>query len=73
MPRDRIAEVGQGVREFICNECGAIVPVSDVRRAVMEMESTRATCPHCGKLNRIDGSSQVFAFECRHCGRGVAA
>ena len=58
-------------RRFICNECGAVVPAEDVQRAVMDMESCEATCPHCGCANRIDGFSMIEAFVCRYCGRGV--
>jgi hypothetical protein len=58
--------------EFICNECGAAVPLADVQRVVMEMESTEATCPHCGRVNQISGFSEVFAFVCRYCGKGAA-
>ena len=57
--------------EFVCNECGAKIPTRDVYRAVMQMESTEATCPHCGRLNQIDGFSEISAFICRHCGRGI--
>jgi hypothetical protein len=57
---------------FICNECGVTVSKEDVARLVMEMESCEETCPHCGKLNHIDGFSQAFAFVCRRRGRGVA-
>jgi hypothetical protein len=57
--------------QFVCNECGAVVPVADVQGAVMEMESCEATCPHCGRINHIDGFSKIEAFVCRHCGRGV--
>ena len=56
---------------FICNECGATVSKEDVARLVLEMESTDETCPHCGKLNHIEGFSQVLAFVCRHCAQGV--
>jgi predicted RNA-binding Zn-ribbon protein involved in translation (DUF1610 family) len=57
--------------EFLCNECGGVIPPADVHRAVMEMESTEATCPHCGWVNHIDGFSEVHAFTCRYCGEGV--
>ena len=56
---------------FVCNECGATVPKEDVARIVLEMEFCEATCPHCGKVNHIDGFSEVFAFRCRFCGEGV--
>ena len=49
-----------------------MIPPEDIQRVVMEMPSVEETCPHCGKLNRIDGFSQVFAFVCRFCGEGVA-
>lgn len=58
-------------RRFHCNECGAAVPVEDVQRAVLAMEATDVTCPHCSQVNRIEGFSDVFAFRCRHCGEGV--
>lgn len=54
--------------QFVCNECGLTLPTADVQRAVMEMESTEATCPHCGRVNRIDGFSEVDVFVCRYCG-----
>ncbi len=57
--------------EYHCNECGAIISAGDVHRVVMEMPSVEETCPHCGRVNQIDGFLQVFAFVCRHCGQGV--
>ena len=57
--------------KFTCNECGEPVPVQDVQRVVLEMESTEATCPHCGHVNQIDGfprcshSSAITAAEVR--------
>jgi transposase-like protein len=57
--------------EYRCNECGAVIPPEDVHRVVMEMPSAKETCPHCGTVNQIEGFSEVFAFVCRHCGRGV--
>ena len=56
---------------FVCNECGAEVPVEEVQRIVMAMESCEETCPHCGHVNQIDGFSRLLAFVCRHCGGGV--
>jgi transposase-like protein len=56
---------------FECNECGVIVSKEDAARIVLEMDSCDETCPHCGKGNRIEGFSEVFAFTCRYCGRGV--
>jgi len=67
-----LVEIVADVREFRCNECGAVVPVDDVQRAVMQMESCDATCPHCGKVNEISGFSEVSAFVCRYCERGVS-
>jgi predicted RNA-binding Zn-ribbon protein involved in translation (DUF1610 family) len=57
--------------KFVCNECGAVIPPEDVQRVVMTMESVEATCPHCGRVNQISGFSEVLAFTCRYCGRGV--
>lgn len=59
----------EGTR-FVCNECGAVVSKKDVARIVIEMESTDVSCPHCGKVNHIDGFSEVSAFV-RFCGEGV--
>jgi hypothetical protein len=58
---------------FICNECGAVVSKEEVARLVLEMESCDATCPHCGRVNHIEGFSEVSAFRCRYCGEGVAS
>jgi len=67
-----LCEIVEDTTYFLCNECGAIVSKEDVARVVVEMESTDATCPHCGRVNSIDGFSEVYAFVCRYCGRGVA-
>ena len=56
---------------FECNECGAVLTKEQVAPIILAMESCEATCPHCGKVNRIDGFSEVFAFRCRFCGEGV--
>jgi hypothetical protein len=56
---------------FVCNECGAVVPKEDVARLLLEMESCEATYPHCGKINRIEGFSELSAFRCQYCGEGV--
>jgi DNA-directed RNA polymerase subunit RPC12/RpoP len=40
---------------FQCNECSAIVSKEEVARIVLQMESSKATCPHCGRLNEISG------------------
>jgi len=53
---------------FVCNECWALISKEDVTRIVVEMESTEASCPHCGRVNHIEGFSEVFAFRCRFCG-----
>ena len=57
--------------EYRCNECDAVIATEVVQRAIIEMESTSETCPHCGKVNKIDGFSKIEAFTCRYCGRGV--
>ena len=35
------------------------------------MESCQAICPHCGRVNHIEGLAEVFTFVCRHCGEAV--
>jgi predicted RNA-binding Zn-ribbon protein involved in translation (DUF1610 family) len=56
---------------FVCNECGAVLTKEQVAPLILEMESCEATCPHCGKVNHIEGFSEVFAFRCRFCDEGV--
>jgi hypothetical protein len=56
---------------FVCNECGAVLTKEQVAPLILEMESCDATCPHCGRVNHIDGFSEVSAFRCRFCGEGV--
>jgi hypothetical protein len=48
-----------------------VIPAGDVHRAAMEIESTEATCAHCGQINQISGLATVDAFICVRCGRGV--
>jgi hypothetical protein len=57
--------------KWICNECGATLTKEQIATLILEMESSEATCPHCGKMNHIEGFSDVFAFRCRFCGEGV--
>ncbi len=58
--------------QFFCNECSTEVSIQDVQRIILEIETTAPTCPHCGHINQIHGFSTVYAFTCRHCGRGVS-
>ncbi len=67
-----LVEVVGDTTEYRCNECGAIIPPEDVQRIVMEMESVEVSCPHCGKVNHIEGFSEVYAFVCRYCGHSTA-
>jgi hypothetical protein len=57
--------------KFVCNECGAVLSQEQVATLVFAMESTEATCPHCRRVNEINGFSEICAFRCRHCGKGV--
>jgi hypothetical protein len=50
-----LVEIVGETTEYRCNECNAIIPPEEVQRVVMEMPSVDATCPHCGKVNQIDG------------------
>jgi predicted RNA-binding Zn-ribbon protein involved in translation (DUF1610 family) len=68
LPVQVIDEAGT---HFVCNECGAMVPKEEVARLLLEMESCETTCPHCGRVNKINGFSEVFAFRCRFCGEAV--
>jgi hypothetical protein len=56
---------------FECNECRAVVTKEDAARIVLQMESCEVRCPHCGKMNHMDGFSEVFAVTCRFCGKPV--
>jgi hypothetical protein len=62
----------EGGPRIICNECNAVVSKEDVTRLVLEMETYKAKCPHCGRVNQIGGFYEVFAFVCRYCGEGAA-
>ena len=66
-----VAIIGE-TTEYRCNECGAVIAAEDVQRIVMEMPSVEEICPHCGKVNQINGFSEVYAFVCLHCGQGVS-
>jgi hypothetical protein len=56
--------------QFVCSECEAVIPV-EYSPAAMEIESTEATCPHCGQVNQISCLAIVDAFVCARCGGGV--
>jgi hypothetical protein len=64
---------------IICNECGVIVrtvPVSDLQKTLDEMELALdvagVICPHCQPVNLFPGFTQMAAFTCQSCGRGVS-
>src|SRR2546428_421578 len=44
----------------------------EVAPIVQQMESCKATCLTADASTRIGGFSEVFAFVCRFCGRGVS-
>ena len=50
----------------------AVILPEEVQRVVMKMESVEIPCPHCGHINKITGFSEVSAFICPYCRRGVA-
>lgn len=63
---------------IVCNECRVIVrtvPVADLGKALDEMELglelSIAVCPDCRRVSLFPGFSQMFAFRCQSCGRGV--
>jgi DNA-directed RNA polymerase subunit RPC12/RpoP len=66
-----LVEIIGATTEYRCNECDAIIPPDEVHRVVLEIVSTDATCPHCGRVNEIAGFSEVHAFICKHCGHGA--
>jgi hypothetical protein len=49
-------------RLFRCKECDAVIPVEDVQRTVMEIESTKAIVRTAGKVIKISGFASVDAF-----------
>jgi hypothetical protein len=64
--------------EIVCNECGAIVqtvPITALDSTLAKMELSldvaTAMCPHCRAVNLFPGFSEMKAFVCRECGRGV--
>jgi hypothetical protein len=56
---------------FVCNECGAVLTKEQIAPLILAMESCDATCPHCGRVNHIEGFSEVSAFSCQFCREGV--
>jgi len=67
-----LVEIVAETTEFVCNECGAVLPPDAVHLAVMTLEFTDASCPHCGRVNHITGFSEVHAFVCVYCGQGAS-
>lgn len=66
------------VADIECNECGVVVrtvSAADLARTLDEMEASldvaSAMCPHCGAVNLFPGFSEISAYVCRECGRGV--
>jgi hypothetical protein len=49
-------------RQFRCKECDAVIPVEDVQRTVMEIESSKAIVRTAGKVIKISGFARVDAF-----------
>jgi hypothetical protein len=69
----------EGVADFECNDCGAVVfavPLAEVPTAIQDMrvdsgDGVALFCPHCGETNEFPGHSEMFTFTCSHCGKGV--
>jgi hypothetical protein len=59
----RVEIIGE-TTEYRCNGCGAVIPAEEGQRVVMEMPSVEATCPHCGKINRVDGFFRRYSRSC---------
>ena len=64
--------------EIVCNECEKVlrtVPASELQNTVDQMElaldAAAAMCPHCRAVNLFPGLTEVAAFVCRECGKGV--
>ena len=55
---------------FVHNECDTVL-IKEHALLILETESCEATCPHRGKVNHIEGFTEVLAFRCRFCGEGV--
>jgi hypothetical protein len=49
-------------RQFRCKECDAVIPVEDVQRTVMEIESSKAIVRTAGKVIKISGFASVDAL-----------
>ena len=64
--------MGEGGIHFRCNECGAVLTKEQVAPLILAMESCEVACPHCGRVNHIEGFSEISAFTCQFCGEGVA-
>jgi hypothetical protein len=67
-----------GLIDFICSDCAAIVcsvPGADVPEAIeliLESATSVATlCPYCSETGVFSRGAELFAYVCRHCGKGV--
>ena len=43
----------------------------DFLTQLLGLECAKATCPYCGKANTFPGFTEMIAYSCQHCGRGV--
>ena len=68
-----VAVVERGTVELRCNKCGAVVGVVQVgiMEGLLGLDSTEATCPHCGTLNTFAGLEEMMVYVCHHCGKPV--
>jgi hypothetical protein len=68
------ADINGETVKLVCNECRAVVGIVDlgVLTQLLGLECAKATCPYWGKANTFPGFTEMTAYTCKHCGRGVA-
>jgi uncharacterized protein (DUF983 family) len=43
----------------------------EVLRLLLGLDGARHTCPHCGAVNVFPGFTEMVAYTCTSCGKGV--
>lgn len=59
--------------ELRCNECSAVLGVirTEIRRALLGLDSVCEVCPYCGRENVFPGFDEMKIYICQGCERAV--
>jgi hypothetical protein len=68
-----VAEIEGETVKLVCNECEAVVGMENlsILTQLLGLECAKAMCPYCGMANTFPGFTEMIAYTCKHCGRGV--